>query len=194
MERLLNIAALRRYQPKRLHRPDLQRSAVLIPVLRNENQDQIVFTSRQKHLGFQPGDVCLPGGKAVPGEIDLSACALREAEEEISLSREQVELIGELDEVVVASRYLVAPFIGLIAPDAPIVPREEEVAELIIVNASDLLTPTALERITHIQEGTPKQTYKFVIGDITIWGATARILKRFLEIGYGARFDCDSPD
>jgi coenzyme A diphosphatase NUDT7 len=108
MAAAIDISALKGYRPVRLERPDLVRSAVLIPVLQDKAGDRIIFTVRDSRLRFQPGDICFPGGKAETDETDLVCCALREAEEEISLSPTDVDIIAEMDQVVVRARYLVA--------------------------------------------------------------------------------------
>lgn len=182
----LHISTLRAYQPKRLARSDLQPSAVLIPVMRHEHGDRIILTVRHDRLRFQPGHICFPGGKAEPGESDLSRCALREAQEEISLPPTSVEIIAQMDQVTVASRYLVTPFVGLVEPDASVTPQGAEVARVLVVNAADLLLRDALHTITHTESDASRLTYAFTAGEVTIWGATARMLKHFLDIGYGA--------
>jgi 8-oxo-dGTP pyrophosphatase MutT (NUDIX family) len=183
----LNVSALKGYRPVRLDRPDLERAAVLIPVLQGSDGDRIIFTARDSQLRFQPGDLCFPGGKAEVGEVDLASCALREAEEEISLSRADVEIIAELDQVTVSSRYLITPFVGLLAPDASLSRSDDEVAALIAIDVINVLDPKRLGTITRVQDAS-KPTYRFNVGELMIWGATARILKRFLEVAYGAEY------
>lgn len=183
----LDTSSIKHYRPRRLNRPDLRRSAVLIPVIQDEATDRIVFTARHEQLRFQPSDISFPGGKADPNDPDLSRCALRETQEEIGLPPQFVNIIGEMDQVTVSSRFLVTPFVGLVAADTPINPGVGEVRRLIVLNVSDLLTQASYETVPHIQNGVSRLTYKFTISNVTIWGATARILKLFLEIGYGAK-------
>jgi len=182
----LSKEAIKHYQPKRLDRPDLAKSAVLVPVVSVASGDRIIVTARHETLRFQPGNISFPGGKAEPTESDLLLCALREAEEEIGLPPSAVEVLGELDQVTVAARYLVTPFVGLIAPTTSFAPGIGEVARMIDVDVVDLLHPGAFETTTEIRDGATRPTYKFRVGTIVIWGATARILVRLLQIGYGA--------
>ena len=183
----LNKAALKKHQPIRIDRAGLRKSAVLVPLVPERDEIRIILTARHHALRFQPGDISFPGGKANLEE-DVSACALREAEEEISLAPVSVEILGELDHVIVRSRYAVAPFVGMVAPGAPIAPAVQEVSRLIYVSPSDLFSPKAFDTITRIDNGVPRIAYQFTVGGIVIWGATARILKSFMEIGYGARY------
>jgi DNA-binding MurR/RpiR family transcriptional regulator/8-oxo-dGTP pyrophosphatase MutT (NUDIX family) len=184
----LDAAALRAYRPERLYRPDLVRCGVLVPLIRRSNGDYFVLTVRNDQLRFQPGDVSFPGGKANPGEFDLRLCALRETEEEIGLSPSDVEIIGELDQINVAGRYLVTPFVGLVHREASIAAAPDEVAQLIELSASDVLASDAFKITSEVRDGTTRTAYTFVLGKIAIRGATARMLKRLLEIGYGMRY------
>jgi 8-oxo-dGTP pyrophosphatase MutT (NUDIX family) len=189
---VVNREAIKNYRPRRLDRPDLAKAAVLIPVIPDTRGDGLIFTPRHHALRFQPGDISFPGGKAEPAESDLLLCALRETEEEIALPPSAVETLGELDQVTVAAHYLVSPFVGLVAPHALIKPGVDEVARVINVSVSDLLIPETLTTTTELRDGAMRSAYKFTVGPVVIRGATARILKRFLEIGYGACYG-DSP-
>ena len=185
MKKLLNLAALKAHRPVRVNRADLERSAVLIPVLRDVSGDQIILTARNHRLRFQPGQISFPGGKAEPDETDLAACALREAEEEIALRPEHVEIAGELDQVIVSGRYLVNPFVGLVRAGEPFKPTQSEVEAVIAIDLADLLDPRKLLTVPEMRSSSGKAVYKFTVGEFTIWGATARMLKQFLEIAFG---------
>lgn len=185
MKKLLSLAALNAYRPVRLNRADLESSAVLIPVIREVRGDRMIFTVRSNRLRFQPGHISFPGGKVEPHETDLAACALREAEEEISLRRDNVEIAGELDQVIVSGRYLVSPFVGLLRGGELFKPAEPEIEAVIAIDLADFLDPRKLETVPGMRGSSGKPVYKFTVGEFTIWGATARILKQFLEIGFG---------
>lgn len=181
----LNLAALKAYRPLRVDRADLERSAVLIRVIRDLSGDRIIFTARNDRLRFQPGQISFPGGKAEPDETDLAVCALREAQEEISLRPEHVEIAGELDQVIVSGRYLVNPFVGLLGAGEPFNPIQSEVAAVIAIDLADFLDPRKLETVPEMRSSSGKPVYKFTVGEFALWGATARMLKQFLEIAFG---------
>ena len=169
MQPSLNIAAIREHRPACVHRAGLEFAAVLVPVIRRDDGDWLVFTARSPQLRFQPGDISFPGGKVEPGDADLVSCALREAEEEISLERRFVEIIGELDQVSVRSRYAVTPFAGLVSSEASLMAQTGEAAAVISIAVAQLLNA-----------GTDL-TYQTGVEGIIIWGATAhseRLLKR----------------
>ena len=118
----------------------------------------------------------------------MAACALREAEEEIFLQPGLVEIMGELDQVIVSGRYLVTPFVGLLAPNALVRASEDEVAALIALDISNFLDSRKLETVPGIRSSSGTPVYRFSVGEFTIWGATARILKHFLELAYGVSY------
>ena len=184
---MLNLDALAAYRPRRIARADLERSAVLIPVIHDPAGERIVFTARHHLLRFQPGEISFPGGKAEPGETGL-ACALREAEEEISLLPERAEIAGELDQVMVSGRYLVSPFVGLLRAGEPFKPRDTEVASVIAISVAEFLDAKILETIPGMRGSSGNPVYKFTVGEHVIWGATARMLKQLLEIAFGVDY------
>uniref|UniRef100_A0A8D0BNV9 Nudix hydrolase domain-containing protein n=1 Tax=Salvator merianae TaxID=96440 RepID=A0A8D0BNV9_SALMN len=71
----------------------LPKASVLIPLIVKDGKLCILFTVRSMTLRRSPGEVCFPGGRSEPRDIDETATALREAEEEVGLLAEQVEVI-----------------------------------------------------------------------------------------------------
>src|SRR6266540_6841025 len=72
--------------------PGSQPAAVLVPILASTSEPRLVFTRRSDTLSRHAGEISFPGGLVDPGE-DLSVAALREAEEELGLAPEDVELL-----------------------------------------------------------------------------------------------------
>jgi len=184
----LDLAVLKRYRPVRLDRPDLEQCGVLIPILRQNGSEQILLTVRHSQLKSHPGEISFPGGKAQATDVSLAACALREAEEEIALEPSLVEVVGELDQVVVSGRYVVGPFVGLLASEASVRPNDQEVRSVVTLDINNFLDPARLEILPGIRSSSSSRVYQFSVGDLRIWGATARILKQFLELGYGVSY------
>jgi 8-oxo-dGTP pyrophosphatase MutT (NUDIX family) len=112
----------------------------------------------------------------------LDRTALREAFEEVGMKGSDVQLLGALDDIVTTTGFIVTPFVGLFPYPYPFQVSEVEIAELIEVPLSILLDKECFgERI--IQEGDQKRfVYTYQYGRHTIWGATALILKQFLEL------------
>ena len=93
-------------------------AAVLIPLLLNPDGLSVLLTRRTEHLRDHGGQISFPGGRMDPGDADSYDTALRESEEEIGLSRDQVEIIGRLPEYLTISGYSVTPIVGLVKPQA----------------------------------------------------------------------------
>ncbi|MCP4755049.1 MAG: NUDIX domain-containing protein [Proteobacteria bacterium] len=72
-------------------------ASVLILFWEEENSIKVVLTKRSANLSNHKGEVCFPGGKLEEGEAFVEA-ALREAEEEIGIDRDRVEITGRLDD------------------------------------------------------------------------------------------------
>ena len=154
-------------------------AAVLVPLHGWPRSPGLVFTERRSDLRRHAGEISFPGGRRDPGE-ELLETALREAEEEIGLSREVVEVVGALPPVgTFVTGYKVHPFVGLIEPGLPFTPNPSEVESVIVASLDDLEAGFEMRRMA--RRGIPFRTATYSIGEATIWGATARILGEFLK-------------
>jgi len=150
-------------------------AAVLVPLYVHRGRLHAVFTKRQDDLRRHPGEISFPGGRYDEGEPDLRATALREANEEIGLPGDAVEIVGALQPTpTIATGYAVYPFVGLIAPGRTWTPSANEVAEVLELPLDALLAGYGRRRL--VRRGVPIRTDTYVVGDHLIWGATARIL------------------
>lgn len=182
LDRLRTALAAR--QPRRLQRPDLPRAAVLIPIYRKEDTPHVILQVRTELVLHHKGQISFPGGAEDPGDADLLMTALRETEEEIGLASEDVEIWGQLDDLVTISEFVVTPYVGAITRPAPypFAPSGFEVAELLEVPLPHLLDPASLNRepVPWRDRYVPPPSYSY--GRHVIWGATARILRQLLEL------------
>jgi 8-oxo-dGTP pyrophosphatase MutT (NUDIX family) len=156
------------------------KAAVLVPLYIDAGQVHGVFTLRRSDLRRHAGEVSFPGGRRDDADRDLIATALREAEEEIGLSREAVELVGALQPTpTIATDYGVYPFVGIIEPGAEWRPSEREVAAVLELSLGELSAGYGRRRL--LRRGLPIRTDTYVVGETLIWGATARILGDLFE-------------
>ena len=164
-------------------------AAVLIPMHGWPGRPGLVFTERRHDLRRHAGEVSFPGGRRDEGE-ELIDTALREAEEEIGLERGRVEIAGALPPVgTFVTGYKVHPFVGLIDEGLRFEPNPAEVESVIVASLDDLAAGYEQRRL--IRRGVPIKTDTYEVGGAMIWGATARILRLFLErLG---RFPADAP-
>jgi 8-oxo-dGTP pyrophosphatase MutT (NUDIX family) len=150
-------------------------AAVLVPLYLDRDRLHAVFTRRQDDLRRHAGEISFPGGRYDEGEPDLRATALREANEEIGLPNEAVEIVGALQPTpTIATGYAIYPFVGLIEAGRIWTPSANEVAEVLELPLDELLSGYARRRL--VRRGVPIRTDTYVLGENLIWGATARIL------------------
>lgn len=155
-------------------------AGVLVPLYVQDDQLHAVFTKRQDDLRRHPGEISFPGGRHDEGERDLRATALREADEEIGLAPNAVEILGALQPTpTIATGYAVYPFVGLIEPGHVWTLSAREVAAVIELPLSALLRGYGRRRL--IRRGLPIRTDTYLVGDNLIWGATARILSDLFD-------------
>jgi 8-oxo-dGTP pyrophosphatase MutT (NUDIX family) len=150
-------------------------AAVLVPLYFHDGDVHAVFTRRRDDLRRHAGEISFPGGRRDAGEPDLITTALREAEEEIGLPRDAVEILGALQPTpTIATNYAVYPFVGLIEPGREWTISAREVAEVLELPLTALSGGYARRRL--LRRGLPIRTDTYTVDENLIWGATARIL------------------
>jgi 8-oxo-dGTP pyrophosphatase MutT (NUDIX family) len=150
-------------------------AGVLVPLYLQNDELHAVFTKRRDDLRRHPGEISFPGGRYDDGEADLRATALREADEEIGLPPQAVDIVGALQPTpTIATGYSVYPFVGLIEPGHAWQPSAREVAAVIELPLRALTAGYGRRRL--VRRGMPIRTDTYLVGEHLIWGATARIL------------------
>jgi 8-oxo-dGTP pyrophosphatase MutT (NUDIX family) len=161
------------------------RAAVLVPVTRARTPE-IILTLRAATLSSHAGEVALPGGKHDAEDGTLLGTALRETEEEIGLTSDQVEVVGSLRPFVSKHGLLVTPFIGLVPESADLVPNAAELAAIFRVPIAYLRAdPRSSTRVIH-RHGQTVQVPTYHYQGHKIWGLTAMILVEFLNVALEA--------
>ncbi len=171
--------------PRRIEPPlaGFRASAVLVPVLVRLEGPTLLFIERGGGLAAHAGQVAFPGGKLDPGDADLVACALREADEEVALPPGAVEVLGVLDEVPTPSQFVITPVVGLVAAPPRLQAHAAEVAAMFEVPLDALADPRCYEH-QGVREwmGIRYDMHAYRASGHTIWGATARMLHQLLGI------------
>lgn len=154
-------------------------AAVLFAV--REDSETVILTKRSARLKHHPGQIAFPGGKQDPIDATLTDAALREAQEEIGLPPEQVDVLGTLPSHQTVTGYLITPVLAMVRGPFTPIPEAGEVSEVFEVPLAHLTDP-ALYRIEgrHWQ-GRRRLYYTVPYGPYYIWGATARILRAFAD-------------
>lgn len=155
----------------------LRPAAVLMPILETGQGARVILTKRSALLKHHPGQVAFPGGRIDDTDADAVAAALRESHEEIGLTPDNVDILGQLPPHETVTSYTVTPFVGRIrAPFTP-VPETGEVAEVFSVPLPFLLDPANYRVERRRWRGVWRAYYVMPFGPYYIWGATARMLK-----------------
>lgn len=149
-------------------------AAVLIAIT-DRADPGIILTVRREHLRTHAGQIALPGGRIDAGE-DAIAAALREAQEEILLPPDAVDVIGTIEPYRTITGYRVIPVIGVIPPDLPLEPHEHEVADWFEAPLAHLLDPARQERKSALFQGRERHYYEIDWNGRRIWGATAAMI------------------
>ena len=173
-------------------------AAVLIPLVMRDELT-LILTERATHLSSHSGQVAFPGGRTDESDTDAIDTALREAYEEIGLSREHVEVLGTLPIYITGTAYIVTPVVALVKPGFVLCPNPAEVADVFEVPLAYLMNPANHQRHDFEFDGVLRQWLSMPYveragvpgnaGDNDgkeryIWGATAGILRnlyRFLS-------------
>jgi 8-oxo-dGTP pyrophosphatase MutT (NUDIX family) len=153
---------------------DLTPAAVLIGI-RGETET-VILTKRSARLKHHPGQIAFPGGKQDPTDATVVDAAMREANEEIGLLRETVDVLGTLPPHQTVTRYRVTPVVGIIRGDFHPIAEAGEVSEVFEVPLAHLLDPDMYRVEGRRWQGRKRLYYAAPFGPYYIWGATACIL------------------
>jgi 8-oxo-dGTP pyrophosphatase MutT (NUDIX family) len=170
-------------RPRRIVPPGpLVRAAVLVPIV-DRGEAHLVFAQRTERVGHHAGQISFPGGRVDPADADDLAAALREAHEEVGLEPSRVEPLGLLDDTeTFATQYVITPFVGVVRGPVVWQPDGEEIEKVIEVPVAALLDRGSFRVERWERDGVARDVYFYDYRGTTIWGATARILKQYLDV------------
>ncbi len=163
----------------------LRPAAVLIPIVARKEGATFLLTQRATELSHHAGQIAFPGGRIEGADASPLAAALREAEEEVGLTRAAVTPLGYLDPYFTGSGYRILPVVSVVTPPFALVVNPDEVADAFEVPAAFLMDPA--NHLWHVRErdGQPRGYYAMPFGERYIWGATAAILRNLYDRLYG---------
>ncbi len=155
----------------------VKKSGVLILFYQKNNGPHITLIQRPVYDGTHSGQIAFPGGKVEETDIDIIHTALREANEEVGVIMDDVEVLGRLTDVYIpVSNFLVSPVIGTINYAPNFVPQLEEVADILEMNITHLLENELSPQKIRLSNGVKLEVPTFQFQQKTIWGATALML------------------
>jgi len=159
-----------------------KKSAVLILLFPVNGEVYVPFIKRVTDGSMHSGQIAFPGGKLENYDNNLTETALREAEEEIGIDKESVEVIRKLTPLYIpVSNFYVQPVVGFIETKPNFIIDKNEVDELYNVSLNELNKAEIINKRFKVRNVEIKAPF-FVLNEIEIWGATAMILKEFIDI------------
>lgn len=171
-----NLHPLAAQDPAALPHLGLRKAAVLIPLLDINGELHLILTQRPLHLRAHPGQISFPGGKIEPSDPDAIAAALREAEEEIGLLRQNVEVIGTFPAHNTFTGFEITPVIGIIKQAFDLKLDPGEVADCFTVPLSFVIAPGNRHQKRFLRQGRYYRVHFIPYQQRFIWGATAAII------------------
>ncbi len=177
-------------------------AAVLIPIVKVEEELGVLFEVRSADLFWQPGDICFPGGHIEQKDHSIEATAVRETSEELNISPQNIRIIGKMPPFVSVIGVTLYPFIGYINQQE-FSPNLSEVAETFVIPLSEI---KKIDPVVGIMEVATRPAEKFPISLLpigyntdwkfrtnyevkfyryhnhVIWGLTAIVLSNFLNL------------
>jgi 8-oxo-dGTP pyrophosphatase MutT (NUDIX family) len=156
-------------------RRPLSPAAVLMPVV-DRHEPGVILTVRTQTVRHHAGQIAFPGGRIDPQDEGPIAAALREAEEEIGLQPDEVEVIGTADRYRTITGFEVTPVLGVVSPNLRLSPQPGEVAAIFEAPLDYLLRPEHQIVRTVQWEGQERTYYEIDWEGHRIWGATAAMI------------------
>ena len=175
--------------------------SVFAPIIEVDNELHLLFEVRSLELNHQPGEICFPGGKIEDNESSIES-AIRETIEELNISKENIEIIGELTPITTLFNVVIYPYCGFINNTLveDIQYSTDEVGSIFTVPLRELLEQNPLVHTLDVQlnmnEDFPYELigndykwktsnysiYFYRYNNYIIWGLTAKIVKELLDI------------
>ena len=161
---------------------DLMPAAVLIVLYAKNGSYHVLLNKRSELVEYHKGEISFPGGARDPEDQDFVDTALRETEEEMGVSRGDITILGQLDDIITRTNFGVRVYVGTIPYPYPFKPSADEIAEVLEIPISVLQDPTNLLQDARLVDGDLSITISYACDGHVVFGATATILEQFLDI------------
>ena len=179
-ELLRRILSANRNKPAR--DPALKPAGIMVLLLPADGEYRILLNKRTHQVEHHKDEISFPGGARDGADKTLLETALRETSEEMGILPEDVDVLGELDEMPTRSHFLMSPYVGTIPYPYRFQPSEAEVAEVLEVPLSALKDEENLRDEIRIVDAELVSAPVYAYEGHIIFGATAQVLYRFLKI------------
>lgn len=164
--------------------PNKRKGAVMSLIYPVNNIPHILFIERPIYDGVHSGQIAFPGGKIESSDPSNLAAALRETKEEIGIESNIIDVVGPLSSVyVLASNFIVYPFVGIINEAPKIIAEEQEVAGILEVPLYQFLEPNVIkEKPIKSAFGLTLMAPYYDIQGKVLWGATAMMVSELCAV------------
>jgi 8-oxo-dGTP pyrophosphatase MutT (NUDIX family) len=172
-------------EPKRiaLGNAPYKEASVLVPLFRKDEEFWLLFTERTSTVEYHKGEVSFPGGTVDLDDNTWEQTAIRETFEEIGVREEDIEILGQLDDMnTLTSQFIIHPFVGMIPFPYPFHISRKEVERLIEIPLQFFFNSSQPRPYSIEYGGEQLKIPAFIYGDAVIWGATERILENFIGL------------
>ena len=177
---LANVLSSRR--ARSLDAPGVNPAAVLLLIYPKNGSYYIHMQKRARHLDQHAGEACFPGGSPEADDRDLLDTALREAHEEEAIRPGDVTVLGRLNDTPTRTGYSIKVFVGTIPHPYDFKPNPREVEEVVEVPLKALQDPANWREEARWRQDGVSASYAYAFGPHIIYGATANIIREFLEV------------
>lgn len=155
----------------------LRSAGVLVAFIQHNGAPHVILTKRASHLKHHPGQIAFPGGKQDDGDADVIAAALREAQEEVGLHPDAVQVLGTLPPHETVTGFMVTPVLARVTGAFDPRPEPGEVDEIFLVPLAHVSDVARFSIQGRRWRGMRRYYFTVPYGPYYIWGATARILR-----------------
>lgn len=180
---LKTILAHRKPNRVEVNTDDYTQASVLLPLFIKDGRYWLLFMRRTDTVEHHKGEVSFPGGAVDEDDCSLEYTAKRETLEEIGIREEDIEILGQLDDMTtITSRFIVHPFVGVVPFPYAFTLNKREVEHLIEIPLQFFLDYSEPQPVTMNYGGEVFDTPAFMYKGAVIWGATERILVNFIHL------------
>jgi 8-oxo-dGTP pyrophosphatase MutT (NUDIX family) len=174
--------AFAEHSPSAVDPTGLTPAGVLVLLYGSGEGSTVLLSKRSEALTKHPGEMSFPGGRCEPSDADLLQTALREAHEEVGVTPGDVEVLGELGVFSTSSDFAISAFVGAIDQPYKFMINPSEVAGLVEVPVRQLLDHRNVRDDVRVVDEDLVVMPAFSYAGHLIFGATARILDRLIEV------------
>ncbi|WP_138420363.1 NUDIX hydrolase [Aquibacillus sediminis] len=196
------INRVKNHTPTILGIEHFSKSAVLIPLVQQNDEVHVLFEVRSQELRRQPGEICFPGGRIDEEDPSEQEAAIRETMEELRIRRTEISDVYPLDYMISPFEMIIYPYVGIIHNIDKIEPNPAEVEEVFVVPLTFFQqTKPQIHQVSIDVRPEDDFPFELIIGgenynwrqrkmdeyfyiyeDKVIWGLTAKIMSHFVQM------------